>query len=1079
MRDEEKSKAQLVEELNELRAHLIQLQTDDPEQTTADVADGLVPAGVLANIRALGGCFTCVSENAADLIYRYRFLPEPGFDFVSPSAKSITGYTPDEHYNDPELDMKLVHPEDRPLLEKFLQGEFDPATPLTMRWVRKSGDIIWTEHRITPRYNDENQLVSIEGVARDITALKEAELELRQSLEYSEYIAASIPGMVYQFKLDPEGNSSLPYLSQGCLQLSGVKPEDGMANANLLMDRVHPDDNELLMAAIQQSLETLQVYDIEHRIIHADGRLVWLRVTATPVRLEDGSTLWTGVALNTTAQHEASGELLRQKEMWQRAEAIAHLGWWELDLETDTLWWSDEVYRLFGYHPREFAATYDAFLEAIHPEDRDKVESVYYLSLKDGSDSYQVDHRIINQKTGAIRHVHEECDHIRNEQGDVVRSVGVVQDITESKLAQQALEQSERSFRQIFERSRAVKLVLDPVERVIVDANDAAVRFYGFPKETLIGLEISSIEVSSQVKQQTRHKQVFKLTGNMFTEEHRLASGETRFVEVLPSTVETNEGTMLYCIINDITERQQALEQLKTSEEKHRRLFETMAQGVVYQRADGEIISANPAAERILGLTFDQMRGRTSMHPDWRSIREDGTPLEGSDHPAMVALRTKQPERGIMGVFNPRKKGVTWIDVNAIPLFEEGEQDPYQVYGAFDDITDRVERERDRLELERRILEAQRTESLSTLAGGIAHDFNNLLVGVLGNAELLKMDFKPTSPEYSALEEISNSADRAAELARQMLAYSGQGRFMVEPVEINEIVQDAVSMVETSLQADTTLKQELASELPPIEADSAQIQQVILNVLLNASEAIGDKPGIITLRTYIQHYDEDTLATNPIASNPDPGAYITLEIADTGPGIDVHDFSTIFEPFYSTRFTGRGLGLAAVSGIVRSHQGAVLVESKPGEGARFRILFPPQESEKTAPQKAHHQESSASTSTKILLVDDEVTVRSVGERMMQRLGREVLLAAGGKEAISVFQENQKDIAYVLLDLSMPMLAGDVVFRKLKQIDPDVPIVITSGYDETHVAEQIKGLDVAGVLRKPFSMDSLREVLADR
>lgn len=395
------------------------------------------------------------------------------------------------------------------------------------------------------------------------------------------------------------------------------------------------------------------------------------------------------------------------------------------------------------------------------------------------------------------------------------------------------------------------------------------------------------------------------------------------------------------------------------------------------------------------------------------------------------------------------------------------------IYGA--DITSRVEGERERSRLETQIQAAQKLESLGVLAGGIAHDFNNILVGILGNADLAMMDLAPESPVRRRLAGIIEASERAADLTNQMLAYSGKGRFVVEHVDITNLVQEMTHLLEVSASKKAVIKYDLApGQLPPVEADVTQIRQVLVNLVTNASEALGAGVGIITIRTRSMYCDRDYLRSTYIDEELPEGQYVVLEISDTGCGMDSETLEQIFDPFFTTKFTGRGLGLAAVLGIIRGHKGAVKVYSEPGHGTSFRILLPAVEAAtKQTPGAAGQSQVVAGT---VLLVDDEEIVRDLASDMLRRLGLEVIVAADGVEALELYAERGDALSLVVLDMTMPRMNGEEAFRRMKRLRTDIPILVTSGYNEQEAIERFAGQGLAGFIQKPYQFNAFGDAV---
>ena len=380
--------------------------------------------------------------------------------------------------------------------------------------------------------------------------------------------------------------------------------------------------------------------------------------------------------------------------------------------------------------------------------------------------------------------------------------------------------------------------------------------------------------------------------------------------------------------------------------------------------------------------------------------------------------------------------------------------------------------EQERRALEQKLWQTQKLESLGVLAGGIAHDFNNMLAGILGNVGLLLIQTPERSPLRGKLEQIRLVSERASELTNQLLAYSGKGNFIIRPLELTALVEDVRDFLVTAVSKKATLLVEAAPELPRVEADATQIHQVLLNLVTNASDALADAPGQITVRTGCIDADSAYLSEAYLSPELPAGKYVFLEVEDTGKGMDSATQAKIFDPFFTTKFVGRGLGLAAVLGIVRSHKGALMVRSVPGAGTKFRVLFPAidtviEQSRAVIPSRALPVLKGTA-----LVVDDEEAVRMVVADMLEAFGFKVITAANGTEGVTLFKTHHLEIDVVILDVTMPDINGDQACREMKRIRKDARVIMMSGYSERDAARQFDDLGLAGFLQKPYSPDTL-------
>ncbi len=387
-------------------------------------------------------------------------------------------------------------------------------------------------------------------------------------------------------------------------------------------------------------------------------------------------------------------------------------------------------------------------------------------------------------------------------------------------------------------------------------------------------------------------------------------------------------------------------------------------------------------------------------------------------------------------------------------------------------VLERKRAEADRLQLEMDLQHAQRLESLSVLAGGVAHDFNNLLTGVLGNAELALEILPPEHEVAPMLRGLIDSAGRGAALARQMLAYSGAASVLTEPVDLTRLVQGTSRLLEAAVGNRTAIHLELTSGLPLTQGDPTQLTQVLMNLVINASEAIGDDPGAVTLRTGEMGADAAYLARCYRMGHDLPaGRYVYLQVADSGCGMDAATRERVFDPFFSTKFQGRGLGLAAALGIVRGHRGGILVESAPGRGSVFTVLLPPAEAGAAA-APSPCDEAPGRAGALVLLAEDEPSVRLIAFRALEQAGYTVVAAEDGEQAVKAFLGRRDEFAAAVLDLTMPRRTGDQVVEIIAPLRPDMPVLLCSGFSREDATRRLAGRRLAGFLQKPYRPSEL-------
>ncbi|HEX9010334.1 MAG TPA: PAS domain S-box protein [Holophagaceae bacterium] len=512
-------------------------------------------------------------------------------------------------------------------------------------------------------------------------------------------------------------------------------------------------------------------------------------------------------------------------------------------------------------------------------------------------------------------------------------------------------------------------------------------------------------------------------------------------------------------LAEEVASHRQDAEALRASEARFRHLVEVMGEGMWVLDPEGNTTFVNRRMREILGYSPEEMTGRPLT--DFMFAEDFGT--------ADRNMAQRRAGVGSQHDFRFRRKdgSEVWTIVTANPVKDE----TGRVVSVLGMITDITERRR----IEEAQLQSQKLESLGVLAGGIAHDFNNLLTAILGNINLAQLCLPRISPAWPYLENLEKSVHRATNLTRQMLAYSGRGRFVMAPMDLNQAVEEMAHLLGVSISKKVALRFQLQPGLPAMMAEASQIQQVIMNLVTNASEAIGEAEGLVAIRTGTQAYTAEDLARDFPGQALAPGTFLVLEVSDNGQGMDAETQARIFEPFFTTKFTGRGLGLSAIQGIVRGHRGGIRVYSELGKGTTFKLIFPAGSDPVPATTPAEETESWQGSGT-LLVVDDEEEVRTIAEALLRSLGFEVVLAADGLEALEAYRKAGGKIRAVLMDLTMPHMDGVETFRELRRLDPDCRVILTSGYNEQEAIHEFLGKGLAGFVQKPFLRDDLSRAL---
>jgi PAS domain S-box-containing protein len=628
--------------------------------------------------------------------------------------------------------------------------------------------------------------------------------------------------------------------------------------------------------------------------------------------------------------------------------------------------------------------------------------------------------------------------------------------------ASEARLRAEDRYRKLVD-SLAEGIAIVGFDEVFEFANPAAHADFGVDPGTLPGRRLTEFLEPDQLK--ILHDQALRrLDGQQSRYELKIhrPNGEIRILAVnaVPRIREDGSFGGAFVVFLDITERVEGEAALRRTEYRFRRLFEAIPVGVVIHR-EGRIQYVNPATLKAAGLTAsEEMVGR--------AITDFLSPEDLRITQERLKILMAGGEVPWIEMHHLRADG-TPFPVESRMMRLEGDEKPV-LLSVFQDITERKRSDE-------ALRQAQKLESLGVLAGGIAHDFNNLLTAMLGNLNLAQIAIPEENPSNTYLEQLERAIVKASDLTRQMLAYSGRGRFIVRAVNLNRVVEEMADLLSVSISKMVALQFRLHQDLPSVEADGTQLQQVVMNLVLNASEAIGDKQGTIALSTRPVVLTEADLARDFPGQAMKAGDHVLLEVQDTGTGMTSEVAQRIFDPFFTTKATGRGLGLSAMQGILRGHHAGIRVTTAPGKGTTFSIYFQPSEtppSEAGGPAPA----SQASPSRgRILVVDDEEAVRLTLGAMLRSLGFEVLEAEDGVQALELFQREGGSLAGMLLDLSMPRLDGRETLKVLRATAPRFPVLLNSGYDDGAALQPLLDLGPAVFLQKPYSLETLREALA--
>lgn len=650
--------------------------------------------------------------------------------------------------------------------------------------------------------------------------------------------------------------------------------------------------------------------------------------------------------------------------------------------------------------------------------------------------------------------------------------------VLKNQLADRTLHESEQWFRNMFDAC-PFALVLYDADGNTVWINQAEIELFGimdaeeilnlnlfkdadFPDEVVRNLMAGNLVrfVTPFSFEDVRQRNIYRTcrSGNLYLD-----------VSIAPIHLPGNVRPSGYlCHTADISERMQAEKALRESEEKYRLLVKNLPSIVYKGFEDFSVEFFDHKVEALTGYHEDEFNLKRMKWSDI-IVRED---LKAAKESFVQALKT---DRAYIREYRIQTAAgdIIWVQERGQIVCDGRGQMEY-VSGVFFDITDRILAEQALYEKEKQLQHAQRMEAIGTLAGGVAHDFNNLMMGMLGNLSLILYDIEPEHRYYDKLQNIEKLIKNGSKLTSQLLGYARQGKYEVKPADLNQIVMESCETFGRT-KKEIAIHMELAENLPAVNADESQIQQVLLNLYINAADAM-PKGGDLFLTT--QGITDKEMQDKKYS--PKPGEYVLLRVADNGSGMDAEIVKRIFDPFFTTKDMGQGtgLGLASAYGIIKGHGGYIDVASEKGHGTTFSIYLPA--STMLIPKSLQTRDRICRGSETILLVDDEATVLEVSVQLFETLGYKVLAAQNGEEAIEIYQNNQHQIDLVILDMIMPNMSGGRAYDRLKAINPDVQVILSSGYSINGQAREILDRGCVGFIQKPFGMQDLslklREIL---
>ncbi len=653
---------------------------------------------------------------------------------------------------------------------------------------------------------------------------------------------------------------------------------------------------------------------------------------------------------------------------------------------------------------------------------------------------------------------------IHDESGKIIQYVAIKEDITERKQAEEALKASEERFRQMFSNHDAVMLLIEPESGQIIDANRAAIKFYGYEKTQLCGMNIENINMLSSSQIAAERRRALKEEQSYFVFPHRLADGEKRIVEVHSSPVSHNKNLALFSIIHDITKRKEA-------EDNFSKLFNLSRDGYVISKGNGEILNPNPAFTKMLGYTDEEI-----MKISWRKL----TPTRWLDW-ELKHHGTQLMERGYTDLYEKeyiRKDGTRFpVEIQAFRLDDSDNLDDLEIAAFVRDISNRKNAEIKRQELEDQLRQSQKLEAIGTMAGGIAHDFNNILQTQLLHAEIVQRQLPDDSKLNNNIRHILNAGNHARELVKSILTFSRENEVKSIPFKIQDVLSETIQMLRSIFPATIQIDANIDMSVANITGDPVQIQQIVLNLCNNASQAIGNASGIVKISL-----QSVRLSKRPERFGAYPGrsSLIELIVSDNGMGMSEEVASRVFDPFFTTKQVGEGtgLGLSVIHGIIKEMNGEIHVSSQAGVGTTFTLLFPTStDGEEIDIATKTTQDQKHRWSKSVLLVEDDPDILEITRVILKDHGFVVITGRSGAEAITLLHDNFEKIDLIITDLAMPKISGLKFSREALEMLPHIPIILMSGNLDEAIEAECKELGIRTLMKPWFEIDLINEIVA--
>jgi two-component system, cell cycle sensor histidine kinase and response regulator CckA len=987
-----------------------------------------------------------VFETASDAIFLLE-KNEGKITYTNPAVTTTLGYSDEECIGKKVQDFDLAH-------------EMDDIQVITER-LKKDGIIHYNDVPIQTKVGQsiDTDIYLVDKAAlvqcniRDITERKRAQEALRGTEESFRNLIEILPiGVALSV---PDG--TITEMNAAMVKIFGYDSKEELQKVPASDRYVNPKDRKPYL----ELLEKGTIRDFEAQFKRKDGTVFWARVAAGRRSTATGEIQFINVFEDITERHLAEQALRESEEKYRNLFENLYDVYYSTDVTGLISNASPSVERLLGYKSDEIIGL-DLKSLYVNPQGREEFLSQI---MRNGSvDDFQAQ---LRRKDNSVIWVSTNSKILKDEKGNFLGVEGLARDVSERKRAEEDLKESEERYRALFDRSFDCVYVND-FEGNFIDANDTALNILGYDREEIRSVKFASLlsedqlplafQVLTEIKETGYHKELVEFS-------LKRKDGRIVYVESKSSVIYRDEEPFaILGIARDITKRKQAEEALRESEEKYRTILESMGEAYFEVDLEGNFTFFNDALPLSLGYSKEELKGmnnRDYMPPEtakeiynlFNEIYKTGRPIRGYSYEVI------------------RKDGAERFHELVASLMRDGNGKPIGFRGISHDITERKQAEEGKRKLEAQLNQAQKMEAIGILAGGVAHDFNNLLTSIIGYAELALMDLGKNSRVNQSLDEILKAGHRAAGLTRQLLAFSRKELIRPEVLNFNSLIMNFEKMLRRLIREDIDIVSVCSPDLWQVEADPGQMEQVVMNLAVNARDAM-PKGGKLTIETANVELNEDYFRDHGVENQAGP--YVMLAVTDTGTGMDKETRARIFEPFFTTKGLGRGtgLGLSTVYGIVKQNKGHIWVYSEPEKGTTFKVYFPRVGVETEVAKREEVPVRSLEGSETILVVEDDEMLRKMAVKMLKGYGYRLITARNGEDALEIAGSHDGPIHLMLTDVVMPGLNGPDLAEQMKLRVPGIKTIYMSGYTDNAVAHHgvlEKGIEF---IHKPFFREDL-------